>query len=67
VAGPDLLTADVSRDAPETDPRIDALVAERQAARKRRDFAEADRIRDALAAEGISIDDTPQGARWRRK
>ena len=41
--------------------------AERQAARGRRDFAEADRIRDALAAEGIVIDDTPQGARWRRR
>jgi cysteinyl-tRNA synthetase len=64
--GLDLLTADVSRQAVEADPRIDGLLAERQAARKRRDFAEADRIRDALAAEGIVIDDTPQGARWRR-
>jgi cysteinyl-tRNA synthetase len=64
--GLDLLTADVSREVAESDPRIDALVAERQAARKRRDFAEADRIRDALAAEGIVIEDTPQGARWRK-
>jgi cysteinyl-tRNA synthetase len=65
--GLDLLTADVSNDAQESDPRIDALVAERQAARKRRDFAGADKIRDDLAAEGIAIEDTPQGARWRRK
>jgi len=65
--GLDLLTAKVSREAQESDPRIDALVAERQAARGRRDFAEADRLRDALAAEGIVVDDTPEGPKWRRK
>ncbi len=52
--------------ATESDPRVDALVAERESARKRRDFAAADRVRDALAAEGIVIDDTPAGPRWRR-
>ena len=50
----------------ESDPRIDGLLAEREAARRRRDFAAADRIRDGLAAEGIVIEDTPQGPRWRR-
>jgi cysteinyl-tRNA synthetase len=50
----------------ESDPRIDAMVAEREAARARRDFAASDRIRDQLAAEGISIEDTPEGPRWRR-
>jgi len=65
--GLDLLTAEVSREVQESDPRIDALVAERQAARGRRDFAEADRLRDALAAEGIVVDDTPEGPKWRRK
>ncbi|MEB2343840.1 MAG: cysteine--tRNA ligase [Deltaproteobacteria bacterium] len=50
----------------EQDPRIDALVAEREAARARRDFAEADRIRDLLRAEGIELEDTREGARWRR-
>jgi len=46
-----------------SDPRIDALVAEREAARKRRDLREADHIRDILAAEGVLIDDGPQGER----
>jgi len=50
----------------ESDPRIDALIAEREAARARRDFAASDRIRDQLAAEGVSIEDTPEGPRWRR-
>jgi cysteinyl-tRNA synthetase len=49
-----------------SDPRIDALVAERQAARKARDFARADRIRLDLEAEGVVIEDTPQGPRWRK-
>jgi len=36
------------------------------AARERRDFATADRIRRQLAEEGVVIEDTPQGSRWRR-
>jgi cysteinyl-tRNA synthetase len=64
--GLDLLTAEVPAEARESDPRIDALVAEREAARKRRDFAASDRIRDALAAEGIVIVDSPEGPKWRR-
>ena len=51
----------------ESDPRVDALVARREEARGSRDFAEADRIRDELAAEGILLEDTPEGPRWRRK
>ena len=50
----------------ESDPRIEALLAERAAAKKARNFAEADRIRDMLKAEGITIIDTPQGAKWKR-
>ncbi|MEM6490970.1 MAG: cysteine--tRNA ligase [Pseudomonadota bacterium] len=46
--------------------RIDALLADRQAARKAKNFAEADRIRDALAAEGVLIEDGPDGPVWRR-
>ena len=50
----------------EHDERIEALLAERAAAKKAKNYAEADRIRDALAAEGITIIDTPQGAKWKR-
>ena len=61
-----LLSAELPAEAQESDPRIDALVAEREAARKRRDFREADRIRAALAEEGVLIEDTPGGPKWRR-
>ncbi|NLG59468.1 MAG: cysteine--tRNA ligase [Gammaproteobacteria bacterium] len=47
--------------------RIQALVDERNEAKKNRDFARADAIRDKLAAEGIAIEDTPGGVRWVRK
>jgi cysteinyl-tRNA synthetase len=46
--------------------RIDALVAERFAARAARNWAESDRIRDALAVEGIVLEDGPGGTVWRR-
>ena len=52
--------------AEEHDERIEALLAERAAAKKAKNYAEADRIRDMLAAEGITIIDTPQGAKWKR-
>jgi cysteinyl-tRNA synthetase len=63
----DLLTAELPDAASERDPRIDALLAERETARAARNWAEADRIRDTLAAEGILIEDSPEGPRWRRK
>lgn len=52
--------------AGDDDARIQALVDERAAAKKSRDFARADAIRDQLAAEGIALEDTPQGVRWKR-
>ena len=54
--------------APPPDAEVEALVAERQAARKRRDFAASDRIRDQLAERGIVLEDTRDGAvRWKHK
>ena len=50
----------------QADPEIDALVAARTAAKKEKNFAEADRIRDELKARGIEIIDTPQGTKWRK-
>jgi len=44
---------------------IDALVEARMAARKARDFKESDRIRDALLARGVLLEDGPQGTSWR--
>lgn len=48
------------------DARIQGLIDERGAAKKARDFARADAIRDQLAAEGIVLEDTAQGVRWKR-
>ena len=50
----------------EGDPAIDALVMQRYEAKKSKNFAEADRIRDELKAQGIEIVDTKDGASWKR-
>jgi len=49
------------------DEEVDRLIAERGEARKAKNWARADEIRDLLAARGIVLEDTPQGIRWRRK
>jgi cysteinyl-tRNA synthetase len=48
------------------DDEIEALIAARAAARKEKNWAEADRIRDELKARNIVLEDTPQGVKWHR-
>lgn len=48
------------------DEEIEALIAARNDARKNKNWAEADRIRDELKAQGIVLEDTPQGVKWHR-
>lgn len=48
------------------DADVEALIEERQAARKAKDFARADEIRDILAAQGIILEDTREGVKWKR-
>jgi cysteinyl-tRNA synthetase len=49
------------------DVQVEALIAERQQARKARDFARSDAIRKQLADAGIILEDTKDGLRWKRK
>ena len=50
----------------EVDERIEGLIREREASRAARDFARADQIRDELAAEGVILEDSPEGTTWHR-
>ncbi|MDE6376404.1 MAG: cysteine--tRNA ligase, partial [Ligilactobacillus sp.] len=48
------------------DEKIEALIKKRDEARANRDFATSDEIRDTLKDQGIILEDTPQGTRWKR-
>jgi len=50
-----------------SDEEIEALIAERNTARKQRNFRRSDEIRDELAAKGVVIEDSKEGVRWKRK
>ena len=50
-----------------SDADIDAMVAARSAAKKAKDFAKSDALRDELLAKGIILEDTKEGVRWKRK
>ena len=47
------------------DDEIEALIAQRNEARKNKDWATADKIRDELKARNIVLEDTPQGVKWK--
>ena len=66
IAAADKVRAARPKEEWESDPEIDALVAARAEAKKSKNWAKADRIRDELKAQGIEIIDTPQGAKWKR-
>lgn len=72
--GPEAYSTKAARDAAHhtegkvlSDADIDALIAQRVAARKSKDWKESDRIRDELSAQGIVLEDGAQGTTWRRR
>ena len=62
----DILGLIVDKKAEDLDAEIEEMIAKRQAARKARDFAQADAIRDELLARGIILEDTREGVKWKR-
>ena len=62
----DILGVIVEKEEELLDADIENLIAERQAARKARDFARADEIRNELLNKGIILEDTREGVKWKR-
>ncbi len=67
LADADQVLGIIAHDKGTVDEDIEALMAEREVARADKDYARSDEIRDELLAQGIVIEDTPTGARWRRE
>ena len=59
-------TAEATQESGLSDAQIEALIQQRQAARKAKNFAEGDRIRNELQSFGITLIDSPDGTRWHR-
>lgn len=62
----DVLGIITEREEELLDADIEKLIEERQAARKAKNFARADEIRDQLASQGILLEDTREGVKWKR-
>ena len=62
----DVLGIILEKEEEDLDSEIEGLIAERQAARKEKNFARADEIRDLLLAKGIMLKDTREGVQWKR-
>ena len=65
-AAPKAGTFTIISESGESDPTVEALIQARQDAKKAKNFAEADRIRDELKAQGIEVTDVAGGAKWKR-
>lgn len=65
-AAPKVGTFTIISETGESDPSVEALIQARQDAKKAKNFAEADRIRDELKAQGIEVTDIVGGAKWKR-
>ncbi|MBO5371934.1 MAG: cysteine--tRNA ligase, partial [Lachnospiraceae bacterium] len=62
----DVLGIIIEKEEEILDAEIEALIEERQAARKEKNFARADEIRDILLEKGIILKDTREGVQWKR-
>ena len=62
----DILGIEVTREEQLLDTDIERVIEERQQARKNRDFARADEIRNQLLEQGIALEDTREGVKWKK-
>ena len=67
VALSDILGIEIVKEDEILPDEIERLIEERQAARKNKDFAKSDEIRDTLLGKGIILEDTREGVKWKRK